>query len=596
MLIAALLLDVTVRLMVEEMVDLDRLTRPANYVCRQFSSYDRGSHDPDNWFANADCGNYLRQEEGAFVLAEAEGPGAIVRIWSANPAGTLRIYLDGSVALEEDFKALLSGEVAAFPPPFGAMRSRGGNLYYPFPYARSMKVTCSEGSQYYHVNCRTYAPGTRVETWSRDRAPPLPELRAAPAGELTTARALVGPGIVRRLEIDLPQDPQELRAKLLRIQADGELCVCCPLGDFFGSAPGVNAHETLPIGMTADGVGYCTFPMPYARTLEIDVDAEVRLWTESGERPLRFFAWWRGANALATRPMSDWPVLHAAGAGRLVGCALAVRNPVKAWWGEGDEKIYVDGEEFPSTFGTGTEDYFGYAWCNTALFQAPYHSQSRADGPANFGYCAVSRFHVLDDVPFTESLRFDLEVWHWAETSMGYSTVAYWYAAPGAAHDFTPPGLEERAVLPLPEFVGVKGAIEGESFTVAALSAGIAEPQDLGFAEGFSRESHLWWRDAAPGDELRLRFVSPVGGSRRLVLCLTRAPDYGVVRIAVNGQLLAEEIDLYAEGVVPDEERVFEDVPLLAGENEMVVTITGTNEQAEPKNYMFGLDYVRVPE
>lgn len=32
------------------------------------------------------------------------------------------------------------------------------------------------------------------------------------------------------------------------------------------------------------------------------------------------------------------------------------------WWGEGDEKFFVDGERFPSTFGTGSEDYIGYAW------------------------------------------------------------------------------------------------------------------------------------------------------------------------------------------------------------------------------------------
>jgi hypothetical protein len=37
-------------------------------------------------------------------------------------------------------------------------------------------------------------------------------------------------------------------------------------------------------------------------------------------------------------------------------------NPVTIWWGEGDEKIWVDGEAFPSIFGTGTEDYYAYSW------------------------------------------------------------------------------------------------------------------------------------------------------------------------------------------------------------------------------------------
>ena len=52
---------------------------------------------------------------------------------------------------------------------------------------------------------------------------------------------------------------------------------------------------------------------------------------------------------------------------------LHVWNPRGGWWGEGDEKFFVDGEKFPSTFGTGSEDYFGYAWGNPHLFQKPYH-------------------------------------------------------------------------------------------------------------------------------------------------------------------------------------------------------------------------------
>ena len=59
----------------------------------------------------------------------------------------------------------------------------------------------------------------------------------------------------------------------------------------------------------------------------------------------------------------DWPFLKTEGAGRFVGLMLHVWNPRGAWWGEGDEKFFVDGEKFPSTIGTGSEDYFGYAWC-----------------------------------------------------------------------------------------------------------------------------------------------------------------------------------------------------------------------------------------
>ena len=93
--------------LLDEMTNLDRLASVDDppYVTRQFSSYDRKSTDPkiqttDNWFANRDRGQHLRTEEvngrTEYVLMDAEGPGAIVRFWSANPdeGGNVKIYLD----------------------------------------------------------------------------------------------------------------------------------------------------------------------------------------------------------------------------------------------------------------------------------------------------------------------------------------------------------------------------------------------------------------------------------------------------------------------------------------------------------------------
>ena len=67
----------------------------------------------------------------------------------------------------------------------------------------------------------------------------------------------------------------------------------------------------------------------------------------------------------------DWIMLRTEGRGRFCGVSLHVWNPRGGWWGEGDEKFFVDGEKFPSTFGTGSEDYFGYAWGCPSLFQKP---------------------------------------------------------------------------------------------------------------------------------------------------------------------------------------------------------------------------------
>ncbi len=604
--------EVTVESLLAEMADLDRLARPADYTCRQFSSYDRRSRTPDDadgWFANGDAGNYLRVEEGGeHVLAEAQGPGAIVRIWSANPGGRIRIWLDGAVALEADFAALTRGAVAPFAEPFAGVRGRGHNLYFPFPYARSMKVTTSQGGQYYHVNYRTYPKGTPVRTYV---GPPPGEALKRAAEKLGAPGArpgaadgmprplskltLEGPGTITRLGLEKVEgDP---RKATIRIWFDGELCVCAPLADFFGTAPGEHRYAALPLG-----TWYCAFPMPFSESARIEVDGaavEGVVDVRGGEAgPLRFHAWWHGAARVSTRPFKDWAVLHGFGRGRYVGTALSIRNPVRIWWGEGDEKISVDGEAFPSTFGTGTEDYFGYAWCDTALFQHPYHSQSRCDGPGNRGDTAVNRFHIIDDIPFQRSIRFDLELWHWGACEVSFATVAYWYAEPGFKHPFPEAPAAERERIGIPEPRAVPGAIEGEALEVVAASGGVAGKQDLaGFGEGlFSRDEHLWWRGAKPGDRLRLRFQVPAGdaGRRRLVLALTKAPDYGIHRLTLNGAALGPApVDLHAARVEPAGEVAF-DVDLPAGANELAVEIVGTNPRAAPANYMFGIDYLRI--
>ncbi len=137
------------------------------YTCKQFSSYDRKAKSPtQDWFANGDCGQYLRVEERAgrkeFVMMDTDGPGAIVRIWSANPQGTLRVYLDGAAqpVLEAPMSELLGGKYPGLPQPIAGEYSKGWNLYFPIPYARHCKVTSDKGNFYYHVNYRTYPAGT----------------------------------------------------------------------------------------------------------------------------------------------------------------------------------------------------------------------------------------------------------------------------------------------------------------------------------------------------------------------------------------------------------------------------------------------------
>lgn len=155
-------------------------------------------------------------------------------------------------------------------------------------------------------------------------------------------------------------------------------------------------------------------------------------------RSLHFGAAWHqytdintGANGKSTP--RDIVYTSLAGEGRYVGDCLTLYNTVNGWWGEGDEKIYVDGEAFPSHFGTGTEDYYGYAWCRPEVFTGhPFIAMPAGDGNLGVGYTVNSRCRMLDAIPFTRSLRFDMELWHWQEARMNYAPATMWYMRPAA--------------------------------------------------------------------------------------------------------------------------------------------------------------------
>ncbi len=448
---------------------------------------------------------------------------------------------------------LLGGKHPLLPPPIAVNLSGGWNLYFPIPYAKSCKVTCDKGGQYYHVGYRTYPKGTEVKTFSvaqlerlrgevRELAKQLaaPKYSAGQSGQGTVAVAVgdtIEPGKLivvsgesgghavksMRLRVEKSGMPieQALRGIVVQMNFDGEQTVETPLGDFFGAAPAVNQFVSLPLSVLLNDDMYCNWVMPFQRNAEIrllnqtnssvsvrgQVFFEPYNWTLSS---MYFHAKWKSEFDVPTRPMRDWNYLTAKGKGVFGGVAFSIDNPAKDWWGEGDEKIYVDGETFPSHFGTGTEDYYGYGWGSPKLFTHAYHSQSRCDGPGNYGRTSLNRFHILDRIPFTKDFKFDMELWHWKDCKVNMAVTAYWYALPGATDEFPPIKPEQLVVRPMPkyEIPHVAGAIEGESMRIVK-STGMPEPQDW---DGDSGGRHLWWQGGQkPGDELRLEFDVPEG-------------------------------------------------------------------------------------
>ena len=307
---------------------------------------------------------------------------------------------------------------------------------------------------------------------------------------------------------------------------------------------------------------------------------------------MHFHAKWRTQFDIPTRPMIDWNYLTATGKGVFAGVAFAIDNPVKIWWGEGDEKIYVDGEVFPSTFGTGTEDYYGYAWGSPERFVHAYHNQPRVDGPGNYGNTSVNRFHLFDDIPFTRSFVFDIENWHW-DPNCDYErdAVSYWYARPGCADFFGPVTADDVAYVEVPPWQPrrVEGAIECEAMRVAA-KTGEVSTQDYDF---MSAERHLWWTKGKPGEKLSLAFGVGEARKARLLVRCTKAKDYAQVQFYINGAKAGGAVDLYDPNVSPSPEIDLGEAAIAMGGNTITVEILGANDKAE-KAYMVGLDYVRL--
>jgi len=87
------------------------------------------------------------------------------------------------------------------------------------------------------------------------------------------------------------------------------------------------------------------------------------------------------------------------------GTGVTRFNTANAWWGEGGEKIFADGEAFPSFVGTGSEDDCGHAWSNGNHSGHPFITQPEGGGAGKPGLVINSRYRVLDAIPFRNNAR-----------------------------------------------------------------------------------------------------------------------------------------------------------------------------------------------
>ncbi len=308
------------------------------------------------------------------------------------------------------------------------------------------------------------------------------------------------------LNWDMP-DPDYYRKVLFKIYWDDQErpSVLAPLGDFFcigHSVPGNFASIPFTVSSkeqerhTFGGAAAlnCYLQMPFNKRARIEVEnqndvpygqnfyIDYELYRQPlGDDVAYFHAQWRRENPTkgwapdiqANSPevnvsnldgKDNYVILETEGRGHYIGCNLSVAHFQGTWWGEGDDMIFVDGEEWPpSLHGTGSEDYFGHAWgMQTNAYPMNGSALHESIMP---GYQVSYRFHLVDPVRFARSIRVTMEHGHANHLSDDWASTAYWYQTlPTKAFDILPveARLPIRSTALASPYGGSAGAVNGE--------------------------------------------------------------------------------------------------------------------------------------
>lgn len=293
-------------------------------------------------------------------------------------------------------------------------------------------------------------------------------------GETEVLTRLEGPGEIRHMWFTIAgRDRRYPRTLVLRIYWDGAQVpsVETPIGDFFGAGNGMRANvDTLPFQVTSYGRALnCYWRMPFRREARIEVTNEGKHtlsvywqfdWMELPGVPedmLYFHARYR--QEFPARPFSPYVIFDGRGEGHYVGTVFSIQCSYGSWFGESDDRFYIDGESEPSIVGTGCEDFFNDAW-NLRLFTNANTGVTIKEPNGEDCRFTAYRWHLRAPVVFRKSLKVEIErrsyalVYH-PETGRSEhydfkyrpdlcSSVAFWYQKTVAEPSEPFPPVEER--------------------------------------------------------------------------------------------------------------------------------------------------------
>ena len=264
-----------------------------------------------------------------------------------------------------------------------------------------------------------------------------PSFRLGAGEQKVLAHAEGTSGTIRRIWVTISdRSPAMLRGIRIDMFWDGaeKPAVSAPLGDFFGQGLGRCMTFQSALFSNPEGRSFnCCAPMPFRSGMKIVVtnesgadlsmffyDIDFTLGDQHDGDALYFHAHWRRERPTVMK--QDYAFLpEVSGKGRYIGANCGViadtQTYVKSWWGEGECKVYLDGDqEHPTLCGTGTEDYIGTAW-GQGQYAHLYQGCHLADGD-NFQY-AFYRYHIPDPIYFHQDIRVTIhQIGCWSPTTI----------------------------------------------------------------------------------------------------------------------------------------------------------------------------------
>ena len=247
-------------------------------------------------------------------------------------------------------------------------------------------------------------------------------------GERVVLADIEGTGVIRHIWMTfLPTRPERMRSLYLEVFYDGadEPSISVPCLDFFGMPHGRPVAYHSALTAANEGRGFNSYvPMPFRRGVRVELvngspnkailyyQVDYTLQPSLPEAMGYLHATFRRDNPTVQR--RDFVITEGLqGPGRFLGCNVGVRIiDAGAWYGEGEVKVYRDGDdEYPTICGTGLEDYVGSAW-GMGAHSAPYGGAPLVvgeHGEVDPDFVSFYRWHVLDPIMFERDLRVTIQ-------------------------------------------------------------------------------------------------------------------------------------------------------------------------------------------